>query len=379
MKNKFSRLMVIPTVLILAMFILTNIARAQTSASPKYGLIISPLIQEYKGKPGDTIKGSFRVTRDFQDTTRSVTIYPYAKDFTSDGTTGNPLWIEYSNPDEVKVDSSLESWITINDKEVSIQKEAESKDITFTINIPKNATGGTKQAGIIFTENKSADKLSDTTQVGISSDIAGLVFVDVEGQRSINLDISDVNLTDLEGNTQLFNIFEYLPVTVNTTVKNNGNSIVEPGGDIFISPSGKTEITPTLAFNQKAGRILPKSSRVISETWDNAFWVVSKNQLNSETSLVDSIFNKYNLGFNFGKNFKIGVFDVVVKVIYFNEKSEAALATKTVPLIIFPWKIALGILFVIILIVIKNIIVKKVKKNRETKKTIVKEKEVIKE
>ncbi len=371
--------MVIPTVLILAMFILTNIARAQTSASPKYGLIISPLIQEYKGKPGDTIKGSFRVTRDFQDTTRSVTIYPYAKDFTSDGTTGNPLWIEYSNPDEVKVDSSLESWITINDKEVSIQKEAESKDITFTINIPKNATGGTKQAGIIFTENKSADKLSDTTQVGISSDIAGLVFVDVEGQRSINLDISDVNLTDLEGNTQLFNIFEYLPVTVNTTVKNNGNSIVEPGGDIFISPSGKTEITPTLAFNQKAGRILPKSSRVISETWDNAFWVVSKNQLNSETSLVDSIFNKYNLGFNFGKNFKIGVFDVVVKVIYFNEKSEAALATKTVPLIIFPWKIALGILFVIILIVIKNIIVKKVKKNRETKKTIVKEKEVIKE
>ncbi len=354
------RIISITSVILLLLIIFPFTTLAQNINRPYLGLIISPAIKEFKAKRGETLKGTFRVTHDFQELNRTVNIYPFSQDFSSDGVTGNPKWILYNNALDPKVETSMEDWISFEKDSFTLQNNGKYFDFNYTIKVPNNLTGGTYQAGIIFTETPEG-KASGSNVVGINSNLAGLIFVEVDGSKTKELNVEEVNVTDINGITPLFNLFEYLPVNVELKIQNNGNVNIAPSGDVFISTSGTTANTPTLQFNEEGSRILAKSSRVMKVTWLDGFFTISKNTLANDAPLFDKIFNQYTLNLNFGKPFRLGAYDINVKVNYTDTNNEFKSKDAKVTIFVLPWKM---ILFVVLLIVI-YIIIRKFRSRRK--------------
>ena len=67
-------------------------------------------------------------------------------------------------------------------------------------------------------------------------------------------------------------VYEYLPATINIRLKNTGNSIVQPYGNLFIQRSSNdTKPIATLPVNEAQGYILPGTERVLTAVWDDGF------------------------------------------------------------------------------------------------------------
>ena len=351
------------SIFLLVIFIILNIpisAFSQIPNKPYLGLVISPSIKEFKAKPGDLVEGTFRLTHDFQEVNRIVTLYSLSQDFTADGETGNPKWINYKDRNEPKIESSMEDWISYDKDSFVLDKQGKYYDFKFKIVIPEYATGGTHQSGIIFTETP-VDRSPGANRVGINAKLAGLVFVEVEGTKTKELTIDEIKVNDIDGKVPLFNLYEYLPVNIELKIQNNGNVNIAPSGDVFISTSGTTANTPTLQFNEEGSRILAKSSRVMKVTWLDGFFTISKNTLANDAPLFDKIFKQYTLNLNFGKPFRLGAYDINVKVNYTDANNEFKSKDARVTIFILPWKM---ILLVILLIVI-YIIIRKIRSSRK--------------
>src|SRR6185369_16774344 len=67
-------------------------------------------------------------------------------------------------------------------------------------------------------------------------------------------------------------LYEYLPATLDIRFRNDGNTIVQPYGNIFVQRGNKDK-TPlaTLAVNDKRGYILPDTSRTVTAEWNEGF------------------------------------------------------------------------------------------------------------
>jgi len=345
--------------LLLVIFPLTTLAQNVINR-PFLGVIISPAIKEFQAKRGETLSGTFRVTHDFQELNRAATIYPFTQDFVSDGTTGSPKWIIYKDALDPKVETSMEDWFSFEKDNFTLQSNGKYFDFKYTINIPDNLTGGTYQAGIIFTETPNG-KASGSNIVGINSNLAGLIFVEVEGTKTKELNIDEIRVNDIDGKVPFFNLYEYLPVNIELKIQNNGNVNIAPAGDVFISSSGTTAKTPTLQFNEEGSRILAKSSRVMKVSWLDGFFTISRNNLAEDSPLFDKIFNQYTLNLNFGKPFRLGAYDINVKVNYTDANNEFKSKDAKVTIFVLPWKM---ILLVILLIVI-YIIIRKIRSRRK--------------
>ena len=68
------------------------------------------------------------------------------------------------------------------------------------------------------------------------------------------------------------NVYEYLPATINIKLKNTGNVLLHPSGDVYIqrTANSKTPIS-VLNVNPKGSYLLPGVARTLSVTWDDGF------------------------------------------------------------------------------------------------------------
>jgi hypothetical protein len=67
-------------------------------------------------------------------------------------------------------------------------------------------------------------------------------------------------------------LYEFLPATFSLTLKNSGNTIVQPYGNIFVGRSADDKKpAATLAVNDQRGYILPGTSRTLSTGWNDGF------------------------------------------------------------------------------------------------------------
>lgn len=351
------------TILItLESFTVPIFAQSSTVDRPFFGLIINEPIIEYSAKPGDILTGSITITNDNQ-TTPILKLYPIIYDFVSDPESpGSPKWIEYKD-NEALVDSSMKDWVSVLQPELSYTKTGEKKIVTFEIQVPTNALAGTHQTGIIFSENQGSKVTGNV--VGIISRIASLIFVNVSGngsnQASKRLNLLDFYLTDIDGNRQFLNIFEYLPANINIDLENQGNTNISPSGDIFLNPTLKEDSKSILVINENGARILRNSKRTITSKWEDSFLVIKKNEVTSDSTLFEKIFNEYTLNLNFGKPFRLGKYTLQGKVSYLDETGKIVVREGNVDMWIIPWKM---ILLVILLIVI-YIIIRKIRSRRK--------------
>ncbi len=133
--------------------------------------------------------------------------------------------------------------------------------------------------------------------------------------------------------------YEYLPAELELSIKNTGNTIVQPEGSIYIGRSGnEQEPLAALQINESGGYIIPDSTRTIKEEWNDGF--PSRNE---EGKLIWD-WSKIN-------KLRIGKYTAKAVLIY-DDGSRDIPIESTVTFWVIPWKIILGALVILLILVV---------------------------
>ena len=137
-------------------------------------------------------------------------------------------------------------------------------------------------------------------------------------------------------------VYEYLPTTLNLKIKNSGNTIVQPKGNIFISRRATdTEHIKLLQVNEANGYIIPETTRTLASTWSDG--------IPSYTTGSDG---KQSLRWDMSKlsQLRIGKYTARAIVLY-DDGTRDVPVEAVVTFWVFPWKIILGLILVLGLLV----------------------------
>ncbi len=139
--------------------------------------------------------------------------------------------------------------------------------------------------------------------------------------------------------------FEYLPAHLNVELKNTGNTIVRPTGNVFIQ-RGANDSNPidTLSFNGEGGYILPGQTRTFAVDWTNGFQVMSDVKQSDGSTKQQLTWNWANIG-----SLRIGHFTAKLVAIYNDGQRDIPLESQA-SFWVFPWKLMLGALVVLALV-----------------------------
>lgn len=140
-------------------------------------------------------------------------------------------------------------------------------------------------------------------------------------------------------------LYEYLPATLNVTLKNSGNTIVQPTGNIFIQRGAQTKVPlDTLTVNPKGNYILPGTSRTLPSVWSNGF-------PSYQTVTASNGKTKQQLVWNWAKlsDLRIGHYTAQLVAVYNNGQTDVPVQA-TLSFWVIPWKILLGVLVFVLLI-----------------------------
>jgi len=169
--------------------------------------------------------------------------------------------------DSTKVDlhdttpPDIASWISFSQPKFTMQAgQWLSEEVS--LNVPK--TAGFSYSFALVISRQSAPKAAPGQRI-IQGSLAvfTLINVDRPGATS-NLEVK----TFLSAKR----VYDYLPATFSVRFRNNGNTIGQPYGNIFIqrSANSKTPID-SLTVNETKGYILPGTERTITADWNDGF------------------------------------------------------------------------------------------------------------
>ena len=164
----------------------------------------------------------------------------------------------------------ITSWIHFSMPAFTVQS-GQTFSEKVTLAVPKDAGFSYSFALIIGRSDQAAQHTGNTLKASVA--IFTLINVDRPGAIRA-LEISKFSTT--QGS------YEYLPAEFHVELKNTGNTIVQPSGNIFIL-QGETPVD-TLLVNEGGGYILPGAARTLSVKWENGLQVVRpKVQADSST------------------------------------------------------------------------------------------------
>lgn len=217
------------------------------------GLEISPAIIEISGKPGITVTKEVKITNPLD---KEVILYPLSRDFYTDDQDGTPLFYN-DDEDQAKSTYQLSKWITFIEESITL-KAKETRQVEYTITIPKDGEPGGHYAGVMFSTSKPTATTGGSTQVGAVGLITSLVFLTVDGAITEQLQIKDFKATK----------FTYSkPVEFDVVVNNTGNVHVTPKGFVKVS-NWQGKDVKSIEINTKSGKALPKAERKFSDKWE---------------------------------------------------------------------------------------------------------------
>jgi len=250
----------------------------------------------------------------FNSTETEQTYYLLAKNFTTQGEEGKVVISEE--------DYGLATWIDFPFTSVTLSP-GESKDVEFRIMPPSNADAGGHYAAV-FASTSPPDV---ERGVGLSGNVGSLVFVRIEGDI-----IEDVRMLSFHvKEDQKF--FNRLPVEFEYRLENRGTVHAKPDGKVIISGLfGKTEI----AANPNENRILPSSIRRIETAWTKA------DKTYEKAGFFEELSNEWH-------NFGFGKYTAKLNLNYGKEVKNLQAETS---FWVFPWRVCLVGLLIVILAVI---------------------------
>jgi len=299
--------------------------RTAAAASGEFSLQVSPSPLVLTVKPGQTSVNELKI-RNAGSQAEKLTIAP--RSFTIDNASGQVKF------DDDKIPPEIGNWISFGEKNFTVQP-GETYSQKVTIAVPQ-AAGFSYSFGLVITRQDAPPSVNGGQSIKPTVAIFALINVDKPGATKT------LALEDFTTDKQ---IYEYLPTTINIKLKNTGNTIVQPTGNVFIQ-RGENDTKPidTLSVNPTEGYILPGSIRTLSVNWDDGFQVLHNTTDDSGKTSQSLAWNWNNLG-----NIRMGYYTAKLVAIYNDGQRDVPIVSE-VGFWVIPWKLLLGALLVVGLI-----------------------------
>lgn len=285
------------------------IASAVSQQSPSAGqaLEIAPPVLNLKADPGEVIKTTISL-RDIASTSLIVT--SEVNDFTAQGEDGTPkVLVDDAEPNP----NSIIPWVapipSLTLKSRQIEK------VPLTIRVPANAAPGGYYGVIRFT---AVAPDIDQSGVALSASLGAMVFIRVNGEAKENMSIQEFYLSK-DGKRGSF--FDSIPLAFTERIKNEGNVHEQPIGNILVTDMfGKPAVNVNV--NLEGRNVLPGTIRRFEQPLD-------------KTAVGDRIL--------------FGLYTAKLTLKY---GATGQTVTKTIKFWIFPWKLLLSLIAVLIVLVL---------------------------
>jgi len=279
--------------LILIIFLLGGIGWREFVFAQRTGVTISPLSFELSANPGDVLTNTIKV---YNPTDSIISIKMEVEDFKPIGEGGQVV----VTPEE-EITYSLKQWVKTEPVEFTLQPK-EQKFIDFIIKVPKNAEPGGKYGSILAsTTGVMGEGVTGATVV---QKIGSLILLTIAGEVVEDLEIKEFIAPSF---------LETGPVPFFIRFENKGTVHIRPRGFVTISNWLGKKVAD-VEFPQL--NVLPGSVRKVETIWQNK-WLFGKY-----TAMLVGSYGSSNLPFN----------------------------PPVLTFWVFPWKIAVGIFLILMII-----------------------------
>lgn len=234
---------------VLSFFVISPFAANTKAASNAAGLTVSPVIDEFKVEPGQTITRTVRVINPITET---VTLYPVVYNFTTDNEDGKPT---FYTTKEKSSSYALSEWVKFDRPYIRIAP-GEDEQFEITVTAPSTAEPGGHYGAILFSTEEPTQQ-ANSNQVSVVGLIGTLLLATVPGATTEKLVLEEFDAP---------NILFSPPANFSLLFDNQGNLHVKPQGEIKIR-NWFGNVTKTLTVNEAKGNVLPDSKRRFNNDW----------------------------------------------------------------------------------------------------------------
>lgn len=294
---------------LLATIGLSAVVAQEESATSGNGLRITPVRQEFILAPGQSESYEIEVAN---ISAGDVSVITVVNDFESDDTTGQPR-ILVDPEDETPF--SLRQYVSL--PEPFTLEPGQSRKVNISVDLPEDANPGGYFGIVRFAVGIEGQDLGT---IALAASVGSLLLVSVAGdvQEGMELGFIEARQTQTDNTSRGGSFFESAPDKIAINLKNTGNSILKPIGRVAIKNMFGKEVA-SYEFNggQLRGNVLPQSSRTFEDSVSG-------------------------LG-------RIGRYSVEANLSY-GEGGGNLITAKTTFWII-PWKLLLGVLAILVLLV----------------------------
>jgi hypothetical protein len=304
------------------------LAAAPATQQPGFNIITSPLPIKLTASPGQTVSTELRL-KNQADQPEGIKVS--LMKFGASGSDGTPDLYNLSPTD------TYGSWVHFSPSTFVAQPNVWIS-VNMTINIPKSAALGYYLA-VTFSPTSAGE---GTGVTNLNGEVATLVLLNVQ----VPNEKSSVKLVSFQADHGLY---EYLPVNFSIKIHNSGNIYTAPVGNIFIQKGGKT--IDTLDVNDAAGSVLPGTNRVFTVPWSDGFPVFTEKLVNDKPVEGSNGIPEESLKWDFSQasKFRFGKYTANLLIVYDNGHNDVP-QELSVNFWVFPWKLMLILLAVVILI-----------------------------
>ena len=282
---------------LLLVLIIGGISLVQGVFAQGRSLGISPLSFELTGNPGEVIENYLRVFNPSKDDVVGVKME--VEDIAPSGETGGVV-VEAPGTETY----SLASWVRCEPGDFSLNPK-EEKFIKFTITVPQNAEPGGHYGSVLA--GSKAVTGPEFTGTAITQRVGSLVLLTVPGEMREKLLVEEFAAP---------NYSEYGPIPFTIKFKNKGTVHVRPIGSVTITDFRGEKITE-IEIPQK--NVLPEAIRKIEVEWCKKWLFGGK--------YTATLTGSYGI-------------------------SDTPFPSKVINFWVFPWKLDLGIVGLVILMIL---------------------------
>ncbi len=320
------RLFILPLITVLFFSIFSvPLAAAQTN-NGSFSLQISPSPIIDVIKPGVSRSTDFTIRN---NSPQAETLKVELKKFNVSSVTG-----QINLTDEPP--SDVTDWIKVSEPTVTILSGAYATE-HIAIN-PPTSVGFSYSFAVELSRQTESTAVTGKTKLKGSVAVFVLLTVDRPGvQRKFTI-------SEFSTSRQLY---EYLPASFTIKLRNTGNTIVQPFGNIYIQRNiNSSQPISVINFNNSGAYLLPDVSRNLTSDWQDGFPIYK------EIKSADNTLPKKSLVWDWSnaQNFRFGHYYAKLIAVY-NDGQRDVPVEAIIGFWVIPWKlIIIGLVVILILI-----------------------------
>lgn len=316
-------------------YLLITQANAQEG---NYDVTVSPVFFDLSVNPGGSLNEKVRIKN---NTNSPISVSVEVNKLTGDET--GELTITEED------DTNSLDWFSFEETKYKLPP-LEWTTIPFTITVPDTAA-----YGYYYTINFKQTGVEETGETGAT--LTGVAAVPVLLNVRKDGAVAEARLVDFSAGSY---VNEYLPVEFTVKIENTGNVHIRPRGNIFISGNGQENIN-SIDVNDGSGAIIPNTSRSFISFWTNGFIVREITTVDGEEV------SKLKINWNQLTDFRFGKYTANLIMVYDNGERDVPIES-SIAFWVIPYKVIIGavILIIVVLLVARWVLRRYI--NREVKK-----------